>query len=173
ADAAGFRSPHPVEAFVDVRDDADTAAVRAELERVTGDSPEVLVQDRSGYVEQQTQVFDQLLIFVQVLLVLAMVVAVLGVINTLVLSVIERTRELGLLRAVGLGRSATARMVMVESVEISLFGALLGIGVGAALGASVVRALRDERLSQPSLPWGLMATYLVLSSVVGVAAAVI
>ena len=173
ADAAGFRSPHPVEAFVDVRDDADTAAVRAELERLTADSPEVLVQDRSGYVEQQTQVFDQLLIFVQVLLVLAMVVAVLGVINTLVLSVIERTRELGLLRAVGLGRSATARMVMVESVVISLFGALLGIGVGAALGASVVRALRDEGLSQLSLPWGLMATYLVLSAVVGVAAAVI
>src|SRR5690606_13775653 len=119
ADAAGFRAPHPVEGFIDLREGADTAAVRAELERLTADSPEVLVQDRSGYVEQQTRIFDQLLVFVQVLLVLAMVVAVLGVINTLVLSVIERTRELGLLRAVGLGRAATGRMIPGGSVADS------------------------------------------------------
>src|SRR5690606_12054376 len=173
ADAAGFRSPHPVEGFIDVREGADAGAVRDHLERLTADSPEVLVQDRSGYVEQQTRVFDQLLLFVQVLLLLAMVIAVLGVINTLVLSVIERTRELGLLRAVGLGRAATVRMVTVESVVISLFGALLGIGVGAALGAAVVRALRDDGFSELSLPWGLMATYLGLAALVGVAAAVI
>jgi putative ABC transport system permease protein len=172
-DADGFRSVNPVAAYVDVRDGTDVAGVRGELERLTASSPEVLVQDRSGYIEQQTRAFDQVLVFIQVLLVLAMVIAVLGVVNTLVLSVIERTRELGLLRAVGLGRGATARMVTVESVVISLFGALLGIGVGVALGAAAVYALREEGLTHLTFPWVLMAVYLVLAALVGVAAAVI
>lgn len=173
ADAAGFRSPNPTQAFIQLREGADAAAVRAQVDRLLADSPEVLVQDRSGYVEQQTRVFDTVLVFVQVLLVLAMGIAVLGVVNTLVLSVIERTRELGLLRAIGLGRRATAGMVTVESVVISLFGALLGIAVGAALGAAVVYALRDEGFSHLALPWPLMAVYLVVAAVVGVVAAVI
>ena len=79
---------------------------------------------------------------VQILLALAILIAVLGVVNTLALSVLERTRELGLLRAVGLGRAQTMRMVTVEAVVISVFGALLGVVVGAGLGAAVVRALR-------------------------------
>jgi putative ABC transport system permease protein len=172
-DAAEFRSPNPVEGYVQLREGADAAALRAELDRLTADSPEVLVQDRSGFVEQQTRVFDQVLGFIQVLLVLAMVIAVLGVVNTLVLSVIERTRELGLLRAVGLGRAATARMITVESVVISLFGALLGLAVGAGLGAAVVYALRDEGFSDLALPWTLMGVYLILAAVVGVLAALI
>jgi putative ABC transport system permease protein len=95
------------------------------------------------------------------------------VVNTLVLSVIERTRELGLLRAVGLGRGATARMVTVESVVISLFGALLGIVTGALLGSAIVYVLREEGFQQLALPWGLMVTYLVVAALVGVAAAVV
>jgi putative ABC transport system permease protein len=173
ADTGDFRSPHPVEGFVAVRDGADIDAVATELRRLLADSPEVLVQDRSGYVAQQTQVLDQVVVFIQLLLLLAMVIAVLGVINTLVLSVIERTREFGLLRAVGLGRAATARMVTVESVVISLFGALLGIVTGAGLGSAVVYALRDEGFRHLALPWGLMVTYLMLAALVGVAAAVI
>jgi putative ABC transport system permease protein len=173
ADATEFRSPNPTQAFIDVRDGADVAAVRAQAERLLADSPEVLVQDRSGFVEQQAQIFDTVLTFVQYLLVLAMIIAVLGVINTLVLSVIERTRELGLLRAVGLGRRGVAGMVTVESMVISLFGALLGVAVGAGLGAAVVYALRDEGFSHITLPWVQMVTYLVVAAVVGVVAAVI
>jgi putative ABC transport system permease protein len=172
-DADGLRSPNPNQGFVRLREGADPEPVQRELERLLADSPEVLVQDQSGYVEQQTRIFDQILVFVQILLVLAMVIAVLGVINTLVLSVIERTRELGLLRAIGLGRGATMRMVTVESVVISLFGALLGTVVGAGLGAAVVRALRDEGFSDLAFPWGLMVTYLVVAALVGVVAAVI
>jgi putative ABC transport system permease protein len=172
-DADGFRTPHPSQAFVHLRDGADVAAVRAELAALLADSPEVRVQDRSGFIEQQTQAFDQVVVFIQLLLVLAMVIAVLGVVNTLVLSVIERTRELGLLRAIGLGRGATARMVTVESVVISLFGALLGIVTGALLGSAVVYALREEGFRELALPWGLMVTYLLIAALVGVAAAVI
>ncbi|QSB12696.1 ABC transporter permease [Natronosporangium hydrolyticum] len=173
ADAEAFRSANPVEAFIQLNPDADADAVRGQVEQLLAGSPEVVVQDQSGYLEQQTQIFDQLLVFIQILLVLAMLIAVLGVINTLVLSVIERTRELGLLRAVGLTRGATARMVTVESVVISLFGALLGIGVGAALGSAVVYALRDEGLNQLTLPTGLMVTYVILGAIVGVIAAII
>ena len=110
---------------------------------------------------------------VQILLALAILIAVLGVVNTLALSVLERTRELGLLRAVGLGRAQTMRMVTVEAVVISIFGAVLGLVVGTGLGAAVVRALRDEGITVLALPWNQMVTYLGLAAVVGVVAAVL
>ena len=97
---------------------------------------------------------------IQILLALAILIAVLGVINTLALSVLERTRELGLLRAIGLGRAQTMRMVTVEAVVISVFGALLGLAVGVGLGAAVVRALKDEGITELALPWSQMVTYL-------------
>ena len=89
------------------------------------------------------------------------------------LSVVERTRELGLLRAVGLGRSATMRMVTVEAVVLAVFGALLGIAVGTGLGAAVVRALADQGIQTLTLPWADLGTYLLAAAVVGVAAAVV
>jgi putative ABC transport system permease protein len=98
---------------------------------------------------------------------------VLGIINTLALSILERTRELGLLRAVGMPRSQLTQMVAVESVVIATFGALLGVLVGAALGTAVVRAVPDEFISILSLPWGSMAVFLGLAVVVGLAAAII
>jgi putative ABC transport system permease protein len=110
---------------------------------------------------------------VQILLALAILIAVLGVINTLALSVLERTRELGLLRAIGLSRAQTMRMVTVEAVVISAFGALLGLVVGSGLGTAVVRALKDQGITELSLPWTQMITYLVLAGVVGVFAAVL
>jgi putative ABC transport system permease protein len=98
---------------------------------------------------------------------------VLGVINTLVLSVLERTRELGMLRAIGLRRSQTMRMITVESIVISLFGTILGLAVGLGLGVAVVEALKDDGISEMSLPWILMIVYLFAAVIIGVAAAVI
>lgn len=172
-EADGFRSPQPVQGMIALREDALMEPVRDKLDQLLADSPEVLLQDLSSYADQQTAVLDQVLIFVQVLLLLAMGIAVLGVINTLVLSMIERTRELGLLRAVGLSRAATMRMITVEAVVISIFGALLGIGVGAGLGAATVQILRDDGLTHLSLPWGLMIAYLIVAGLVGVVAALI
>ena len=118
----------------------------------------------STFLDQQTAAADQVLPMVQILLALAILIAVLGVINTLALSVLERTRELGLLRAIGLGRAQTMRMVTVEAVVISVFGALLGLVVGVGLGAAVVRALHDEGITELALPWTQMVTYLVLAA---------
>jgi putative ABC transport system permease protein len=108
-----------------------------------------------------------------VLLGLSILIAVLGIINTLALSILERTRELGLLRAVGMPRSQLTQMVAVESVVITTFGALLGVLVGSALGTAVVRAVPDEFIAVLSLPWRSMAVFLGLAVLVGLAAAII
>ncbi|MFD1076669.1 ABC transporter permease, partial [Longispora fulva] len=168
-----FRIPNPVQAYVKLDDGAKVATVKAEVDKVLADSPEVTVTDRSSFVEQQTKGLDSLIVIIQILLSLAIIIAVLGVINTLALSMIERTKELGLLRAVGMGRAQMMGMVTVESVVISVFGALLGIGVGVALGAAIVRALKDQGFSSFALPWGQMIGYLIFAAVIGVIAAVI
>src|SRR5262249_55024824 len=120
-----------------------------------------------------TSIFDNILLIVQVLLGVAMLIAVLGIVNTLVLSVLERTRELGLLRAIGLRRGQAWRMVTTESVVISLFGAVLGITVGAALGSAIVWALKDQGIAELVLPWNQMISYVIAGAVVGVIAAVL
>lgn len=171
--SARFRTPSPSSALIQLEPGADVAAVRAQVEKVLENSPEVAVQDGSAFVRQQTAIFDTILVMIQILLALATLIAVLGIVNTLALSVIERTREIGLLRAIGLRRSQTMRMITVESVVISVFGALLGVAVGVGLGAAVVRALRDEGFTTLSLPWTQMGAYLLLGAVIGVVAAIL
>jgi putative ABC transport system permease protein len=168
-----LRVSQPSYAFVRVADTANVTAVRSELDRLLADSPEVSVNDRSGFIKQQTGQLDTVLMMIQILLALAILIAVLGVVNTLALSVLERTRELGLLRAIGLRRAQVMRMVTVESVVISVFGALLGLAVGTGIGAAVVRALRNDGVTDLALPWTQMAVYLVLAGFVGVVAAVL
>jgi putative ABC transport system permease protein len=168
-----FAIPQPSQAFVQLTEGTPVSDVRPQLEALVADSPEVSVVDQAAYTEQQTAPFDQLLVMIQILLALAILIAILGIVNTLALSVIERTREIGLLRAIGLGRAQTMRMVTVESVVISVFGALLGVAVGTGIGAAVVRALRDQGFSDLTLPWSQMAVYLGLAAVVGVVAAVL
>jgi putative ABC transport system permease protein len=170
---ADFGIPQPTMGFVQLTDPAAAARVQPALAALLADSPEVSVTDQSAFIEQQTSQLDGVLTMIQILLALAILIAVLGIINTLALSVLERTRELGLLRAVGLGRAATMRMITVEAVVIALFGALLGIVVGTGLGASVVSALDSEGITTLALPWRDLATYLVLAGVVGVVAAVL
>src|SRR5207249_990622 len=131
-----------------VTDPAAMNTVKAGVGQFLADSPEVNVTDRSGYVDQQAQQFNSVLNMIQILLALAILIAVLGIVNTLALSVLERTRELGLLRAIGLRRAQAMRMVTVEAVVISVFGALLGVAVGSGLGAAVVRALKNEGITQ-------------------------
>jgi putative ABC transport system permease protein len=171
--AQNFSQPQPTTGFITVASGASIPAIKSQVDTLLKDSPEVSVGDRSEFIAQQTRVVDQVLVMVQILLALAILIAVLGVINTLALSVLERTRELGLLRAIGLKRGQTMRMVTVEAVVISVFGALLGLVVGVGLGAAVVRALRSEGITDLSLPWSQMITYLILAGVVGVVAAVL
>jgi len=170
---ADFGIPQPTLGFVTVTDGAATSQVRAQVAELLADSPEVAVTDQSAFIDQQTSQLDGVLTMIQILLGLAILIAVLGIINTLVLSMLERTRELGLLRTVGLSQTATIRMVTVEAVVISLFGALLGVTVGVGLGAAVVRALADEGIDRLALPWSDMAGYVVLAGLVGVIAALL
>jgi putative ABC transport system permease protein len=171
---AGFRFPKPIQAFVKVRDGTDVNHVKSEVSDILANNPEVDVQTRKEYVGTSTSFFDVILAAVQVLLLVALAISILGVINTLVLSVIERTRELGMLRAIGLRRSQTMRMVTTESVVIVLFGTILGLVVGGGLGAAIVHALKDAvGFGDVTLPWTLMSVYLVAALVVGVFAAII
>jgi putative ABC transport system permease protein len=174
ADAVrNFAAPAPTMGMIQLVPGTDSGPVQAAVDKLLADSPEVTVADRSAFVEQQTSQFDTILVFIQILLALAIVIAVLGIVNTLALSVIERTRELGLLRAIGLRRSQTMRMITVESVVISLFGTLLGIAVGIGLGAAVVQALKDEGFTSFTLPWTQMAIYVVAAAGIGVVAAIL
>jgi len=167
-----FGVPQPTYGFVRLAEGATVAQVLPQVKALLADSPEVSAADRSTFVKQQVGSLDQVITMVQILLALAILIAVLGVVNTLALSVLERTRELGLLRAVGLGRAQTMRMVTVEAVVISVFGALLGVAVGAGLGTAVVRALDGDGITDLVLPWTRMGTYLVLAALVGVIAAI-
>ncbi|MEH0821187.1 MULTISPECIES: ABC transporter permease [Micromonospora] len=171
--AADFSIPQPIQGFLQLAPGTSVDAVQPQVERLLADSPEVSVADRAAFIEQQTGQLDSLLQMIQILLALAIVIAVLGIINTLALSVLERTRELGLLRAIGLRRAQTMRMITVEAVVISIFGALLGVVVGTGLGAAVVEALKDEGITDLVLPWGQMVTFLVLAAIIGVVAAVL
>nr|WP_221379376.1 ABC transporter permease [Actinoplanes polyasparticus] len=168
-----FGLTQPILGFVRLADGATMAQVLPQVKALVADSPEVNATDRSSYINQQVGMFDTIITMVQVLLGLAILIAVLGVVNTLALSVLERTRELGLLRAVGLGRAQTMRMVTVEAVVISVFGALLGVVVGAGLGSAVVQALDGEGITDLVLPWTQMGLYLVLAALVGILAAVL
>ncbi|MFF5235059.1 ABC transporter permease [Dactylosporangium sp. NPDC000521] len=168
-----FRAAQPSWGFLRVSDGTAVADIQRQVDQLLVDNPEVSVANRAEFVDAQSAQFDQLLMMIQILLALAILIAVLGIVNTLALSVLERTRELGLLRAIGMRRAQTMRMVTVEAVVISTFGALLGLGVGAGLGAAVVKALKDEGFSKMAFPWTQMATYLLLAALVGVIAAIL
>ncbi|GEK18746.1 ABC transporter permease [Cellulomonas persica] len=131
----------------------------------------VSVQDRDEFVDQMADQVDQLLVILYALLGLSLIIAVLGIVNTLALSVIERTREIGLLRAVGLGRMQLAGTVTVESVLTALFGTVVGLVVGVGLASVLPTVYSDEGLDQLVVPWGGLGTMVVLAVVVGIVAA--
>ena len=151
---------------------ADLAAVQADLEEVVADVPIVSVQDKAQFAESIQGQINQLLAMIYGLLALAIVIAVIGIINTLGLSVIERTREIGLLRAVGLSRARLRRMVTLESVTISVMGAVLGMVIGLVVGVLLRESLKDD-LTVLSLPWGSLLTFLAVAVLFGVLAAVV
>jgi putative ABC transport system permease protein len=157
--------------YVDVDPAAGSADVRAELEQVVAAYPVVDLKDREDFKDEQKGQVQQMLTLINALLVLSVLIAVLGVVNTLALSVIERTRELGLLRAVGMSRRQLRRMVRLESVLISLYGAALGLGLGTVFGVSLVQALGDMGISVLVVPYVQLVGFLLLGAVIGVVAA--
>jgi putative ABC transport system permease protein len=157
--------------LVNIEQGTTPARAREAVDGAVGDLPTVRVDDRAAFVAEQSSQVDQLLNAITVLLVLSVVIAVLGIVNTLALSVVERTRELGLLRAVGLSRRQLRRMIRVESVIIALYGALLGLLVGTAFGWALVRALEEQGVTEFAVPLGRLALVVVAAGIAGVVAA--
>ncbi len=150
----------------------DMAEARAAVEAVAEPYANVQVQTKDEAIAEAEQQIDQLLALFSGLLFLAIVIAVLGITNTLVLSIIERTREIGLLRALGMVRRQTRRMVRWEAVIIAVFGAVMGILTGTFLGWAVVRSLADEGLGSFAIPVGQLVTLVLLAGLAGVVAAI-
>jgi putative ABC transport system permease protein len=150
----------------------DVATWKGEVTEALAAYPNAHVHDPAGFTKERQAHVDQMLGLVSVLLLLAVVVAVLGVINTLALSVVERTRELGLLRAVGGSRRQVRGMVRRESVLMAVLGALAGIGLGTAAGVALARALASQGISSLSVPVPMLICYVAIAAIVGVFAAV-
>jgi putative ABC transport system permease protein len=151
---------------------ADSATVLTDLKKVTDRAKIVEVFDKASFADQIRGQVNQLLYMIYGLLALAIVIAIIGIVNTLGLSVIERTREIGLLRAIGMSRSRLRRMITLESVAIAVLGAVMGMALGLVIGVLLRQALADQ-LTSLGLPLGQLAMFLVIAVVVGVLAALL
>jgi putative ABC transport system permease protein len=158
--------------YVDLADGVAAADVRPALEDVLSGYPVVDLKDQTEFQDEQKGQVDQLLLLINAMLVLSVVIAALGIVNTLAMSVIERTREVGLLRAVGLGRAQLRRMIRLEAVVISVYGAVLGLVLGTLFGVALSRSLADQGISELAVPLPRMAVFLLVAGVIGVLAAV-
>lgn len=147
--------------------------LRVRLEKTLDPYPQVQVRDQADYKKLVHDQIAVLLYLVYALLGLAIVIAVLGVVNTLALSVVERTREIGLLRAIGLGRRQLRRMIRLESVVIAVFGAILGLVLGLVWGVCVQQVLALQGLTGFAVPWATIVAVVVGSAVVGIVAALL
>ncbi|MCP3822685.1 FtsX-like permease family protein [Streptomyces sp. A3M-1-3] len=154
-------------------EDGQEKAAYAALKDSLAAYPQYKVQNQTDFKQDLKDQIGQLLNMVYGLLALAIIVAVLGVVNTLALSVVERTREIGLMRAIGLSRRQLRRMIRLESVVIALFGALLGLGLGMGWGATAQKLLALEGLGVLEIPWPTILTVFVGSAFVGLFAALV
>ncbi|MBW5420483.1 FtsX-like permease family protein [Streptomyces sp. BG9H] len=159
--------------YVNAAPGTDADALRARLEKTLDPYPQVQVRDQADYKELIRQQIAVMLYLVYALLGLAIVIAVLGVVNTLALSVVERTREIGLLRAIGLGRRQLRRMIRLESVVIAVFGAVLGLALGLVWGVAVQQVLALQGMKDLAFPWATIVAVVIGSVVVGLAAALL
>lgn len=168
-----FGEAETTAAFVAADEGQDASAVRGTVERALGGAfPTVKVQDNADIKEQAAGQVNTILGLFYALLSLSVIVSLFGIVNTLVLSIVERTRELGMLRAVGSSRRQVRRMIRYESVITALIGATLGLALGLFLGVITTVALGDEGFTL-SLPVGTLLVLLVLTALAGVLAAVL
>ncbi|WP_031485955.1 ABC transporter permease [Streptomyces bicolor] len=159
--------------YVNAAAGTGTGDLRAGLEKTLDPYPQVQVRDIADYKELVHDQIAVLLYLVYALLGLAIIIAVLGVVNTLALSVVERTREIGLLRAIGLARRQLRRMIRLESVVIAVFGAVLGLALGLVWGVCTQQVLALQGMTALAIPWSTIVAVVIGSAVVGVVAALL
>ena len=133
--------------------------------------PNLKIQTKAEFEQSQQAQVNQLLTLIYALLGLAVIIALIGIVNTLVLSVFERTHEIGLLRAVGMKRRQIRAMIRSESVILAVFGAVIGIIVGTGLGIALTSALRSQGLNELAIPTPSLLIFLVLAALLGLVAA--
>jgi putative ABC transport system permease protein len=165
---AAYPNPQNVYAFVDVRGGV-TPATTKRLESALASFPDAKVQTEQEFKDNQEEGLNTLLNLLYVLLALSIIVSLFGIGNTLILTVFERTRELGMLRAVGMTRRQVRRMIRHESIVTALIGAALGIPVGIVLAGLVGKAIGGVSFS---VPWGTIVVFVVAAIVVGLLAAI-
>jgi putative ABC transport system permease protein len=160
-------------ALVKAKPGVSADSSRAAVDKVVADFPSVSVRDQAQYKQDQTNQINQVLVLFYLLLALAVVIAFIGIINTLALSVLERIRELGLLRALGMTRRQVRSMIRWEATVIALLGAVLGLAVGIFFGWVMVRALHGQGITEFSLPVGSLLLFVVAAAFAGILAAVL
>lgn len=151
---------------------ADVEELRTALTSAVEPFLVVTVLDREQTASAFADQVNQVLVILYALLALSIVIALLGIVNTLALSIIERTREIGLLRAVGLGRLQLAGVIAIESVLTAVYGTVLGVATGIGIGAALPGVLADEGLSTLAVPWGQVLAILGVAVVIGLVASV-
>jgi ABC-type antimicrobial peptide transport system permease subunit len=147
----------------------ETDANKAALEKQLAGFPNAKVQTKQEFIDNQIGPLNNILNVLFVLLALSIVISLFGIVNTLVLTVYERTRELGMLRAVGMTRRQTRRMIRYESVITALMGGVIGILLGIVLGALLIVRVKEIDFS---LPLGQLVIFALATIVVGVIAAI-
>jgi putative ABC transport system permease protein len=156
---------------VKLKPDADRAQAATDLEAIAAEYPEVKFEDRAQFQKTQADQINQVAVLINLLLAFSLIIAILGIAITLALAVFERTRELGLLRAVGMTRPQMRSMVRWESVVIALLGTLLGIVLGSFFGWATVTSASDEGLAVLRIPVLQLAIVALIAAFAGVWAA--
>jgi putative ABC transport system permease protein len=159
--------------YVRAKDSADPAVLKPKLTDAVKPYLVVSVEDGAEFTNSQSSQINTMLMVVYALLALSVIIAVLGIVNTLALSVFERTREIGLLRAVGLTRGQLSRTITIEAVATAVFGAILGTALGLGLGIGLQHGLASVGLDILTIPWVRLALIMVGAAVAGVVAAVL
>lgn len=157
--------------YVDLRDGVEPAQAAPRISAAVAANPLLQVRDQTAYAEAQRGPVDALAAGVYALLALAVLIAILGIVNTLLLSVFERTREIGLLRAIGMERDQVREMVRVESVAIAVLGAVLGLALGITAAAAIRSAMKDDGFAVLDIPYLQLLIVVVAAAAVGVLAA--
>ena len=158
---------------VTITDGVSEDEARAAIETVTDKYSQVNVDTRDEFQDRQEGQIDSILIVFNVLLLVAIVIALLGIAITLALSVFERTRELGLVRAVGMTSQQMMRMVLFEGAIIAVFGGALGVALGTVFGSAAVVIIPDSFIRTLDVPVVSLLQYLAIASVAGIAAAIV